>query len=451
MQINHQARIPNDSNKTADANSPETFEMQSRSGLQLSADAMVQRPMNVNSMNSRQLLQLQRTIGNRAVCELFKQNASRSAEKSETPNETLIQQPVNQSASTPPIQRKVYIKNRVFSGFRNKTKTSHGSVGEGERNVSNMLSDFPSRYFNSKDEMKQYAGKSTEKVGYVKKKGTWVRLPNKLLVLGEEHAAVNLSDITTAVGTDKYMHEGFTEYPAEAGSNPELTNDMRGRDAVINQKFKGAEGERSHRAESFYPKILRALSGVSVDEKNYQIQGSTAELAYLVMGIHFASSADKESNLFQTYMLHKEMWDQTATAISSQESSEAAVTQEMRKEASSALFKTFYRDLTAYAEEKIQQEQESAPEKDKASFEDKWHLASKDYSEDGESPMMKAEKARDFSMFQHIKKAKNEGYLLYGLGELHRQRLKELLDKEGIANKNIDTFISEQDTNHPQR
>lgn len=176
MQINHQARIPNDSNKTADANSPETFEMQSRSGLQLSADAMVQRPMNVNSMDSRQLLQLQRTIGNRAVGELFKQNASRSAEKSETPNETLIQQPVNQSASTPPIQRKVYIKNRVFSGFRNKTKTSHGSVGEGERNVSNMMSDFPSRYFNSKDEMKQYAGKSTEKVGYVKKKGTWVRL-----------------------------------------------------------------------------------------------------------------------------------------------------------------------------------------------------------------------------------------------------------------------------------
>jgi hypothetical protein len=135
------------------------------------------------------------------VGELFKQNADKPATKPETP----IQEPISQSASTPSIQRKVYIKKTLIGGFRHKTKTSHGSEGEGDRNVDSMMDDFPSRYFNSKDEMRQYAGNSTEKVGYIK--------------------------------------------TAEADSNPELTKDLQGRDEVINQKFKGAEGERSHRAE----------------------------------------------------------------------------------------------------------------------------------------------------------------------------------------------------------
>ncbi|MBA2942510.1 hypothetical protein HZF08_29990 [Paenibacillus sp. CGMCC 1.16610] len=406
------------------------------------------------AMSPAQMMHLQRTIGNRSVAELFKQH-SKVTKAVEKPDETIATADSIQaapSATQADIQRKVYIKRTLFGGYRNKSKSGRGSEGSGERNVKTMMEDNKSRYFNSKNEMSQYAANTTEKIGYVEKTSTWIRIPNELTVIGEKHTATTLHDVVKAVGTDKFMYEGYTEHPAEADDNPELQANMRQRDAIGDAKFGGVgtgPGTKSHYAESFYPKIIRGMQGLKV-RHDYQIMGSEAEKNLLGMAIRFAASAEEDSGLYQTYSAQEDLWRNTATSLEGDNKSAAPLVDAMLTAGSSNLFTTFVQELTEYATMKIQEEQARASAADKSAFEANWHMAKVDYDVEG-SEIMKAEKARDFSMFQHIKKAKSDGYLLYGLGDLHLKRIKELLDAEGIKSVDMNTFISNQETTHPQR
>ncbi|OPH56951.1 hypothetical protein BC351_26425 [Paenibacillus ferrarius] len=419
----------------------------------LSVDALQRAAQHPQAMSPGQIMHLQRTIGNRSVAELFKKNST-AAKPAEKPAEPVVASGTIQAvptASQADIQRKVYIKNTLFSGYRNKTKSGRGSEGVGDRNVKTMMGDNKSRYFKSKDEMSQYAANTTEKIGYVEKTNTWIRLPDELMVIGEKHTATTLHEVVKAVGTDKFMYEGYTEHPAEAADNPELKATMRQRDAVGDAKFGGVgsgPGTKSHYAESFYPKIIRGLQGLKV-RYDYQVMGSEAEKKLLSMAIRFAASADEDSGLYQAYTTQEDLWKSTATSLEGDTNSAAPLAEAMRTAGSSDLFTTFVRELTDYATTKIQEEQAHASAADKKAFNDNWHMAKGDYDVEG-SEIMKAEKARDFSMFQHIKKANTDGYLLYGLGDLHLQRIKKLLDAEGIKSENMNTFISNQEANHPQ-
>ncbi|UKS29577.1 hypothetical protein LOZ80_11825 [Paenibacillus sp. HWE-109] len=419
----------------------------------LSGAALQRATQHPQAMSSAQIMHLQRTIGNHSVAELFKQNSA-ATKPDEKPAEPLGASGTIQAAPTATkadIQRKVYIKKTLFGGYRNKTKSGRGSEGAGERNVKTMMGDDKSRYFNSKDEMSQYAANTTEKIGYVEKTNTWIRIPDELTVIGEKHTATTLHDVVKAVGTDKFMYEGYTEHPAEAADNPELKATMRQSDAIGDAKFGGVgsnPGAKSHYAESFYPKIIRGLQGIKV-RYDYQIIGSEAEKKLLRIAIRFAASADEDSGLYRAYTAQEDLWNNTATSLEGDTMSAAPLTEAMQTAGSSALFTTFVQELTSYATAKIQQEQARASAADKKAFADNWHVAKVDYDVEG-SEIMKAEKARDFSMFQHIKKAKSDGYLLYGLGDLHLQRIKKLLDAEGIKSENMNTFINNQAANHPQ-
>lgn len=419
----------------------------------LSGAALQRATQYPQAMSPAQIMHLQRTIGNHSVAELFKQNSA-AAKPVEKPAEPVAASGTIQAAPTATqadIQRKVYIKKTLVGGYRNKTKSGRGSEGAGERNVNTMMGDKKSRYFNSKDEMSQYAANTTEKIGYVEKTNTWIRIPDELTVIGEKHTDTTLHDVVKAVGTDKFMYEGYTEHPAEAADNPELKAAMRQRDAVGDAKFGGVSsgpGAKSHYAESFYPKIIRGLQGIRV-RYDYQVMGSEAEKNLLGMAIRFAASVDEDSGLYQTYTAQEDLWKSTATSLEGDTKSAAPLAEAMRTAGSSDLFTTFVQELTDYATTKIQEEQAHASAADKKAFADNWHVAKVDYDVEG-SEIMKAEKARDFSMFQHIKKAKSDGYLLYGLGDLHLQRIKKLLDTEGIKSENMNTFISNQAANHPQ-
>ncbi|NQX65970.1 hypothetical protein HQN90_07505 [Paenibacillus alba] len=448
------------SGKTVQHNAPTATASNSLNTLEsvslgrLSADALQRATQHPQAMSPAQMMHLQRTIGNRSVAELFKQNST-AAKPAEKPAEPVAASGTIQAAPTASqadIQRKVYIKKTLFGGYRNKTKSGRGSEGTGERNVNTMMGDSKSRYFNSKDEMSQYAGDTTEKIGYVEKTNTWIRLPDELTVIGEKHTATTLHEVVKAVGTDKFMYEGYTEHPAEAADNPELKATMRQRDAVGDAKFGGVgsgPGTKSHYAESFYPKIIRGLQGLTVGY-DYQVMGSEAEKNLLGMAIRFGASADEDSGLYRAYTTQEDLWKSTATSLEGDTHSAEPLTAAMRTAGSSDLFTTFVQELTDYATLKIQEEQAHASAADKKAFSDNWHVAKVDYDVEG-SEIMKAEKARDFSMFQHIKKAKSDGYLLYGLGDLHLQRIKKLLDTEGIKSENMNTFISNQEENHPQR
>ncbi|MDR6554969.1 hypothetical protein [Paenibacillus qinlingensis] len=408
------------------------------------------------AMSPAQMMHLQRTIGNRSVGELFKKHqsaanpAARAVEKPAelTPAAGTIQAA---SPSQSAIQRKVYIKRALIGGYRNKTKTGRGNEGAGERKVDNMIADGKSRYFNSKDEMSQYAAKTTEKIGYVEKTDTWIRIPDELTVIGEVHTETTLEDVVKAVGTDKFMHEAYTERPAEAADNPELEAAITKREVERNAKFGGigtGPGAKSHYAESFYPKVIRGLQGINVIY-DYRVMASEAEKRLFGMAIRFAAGADEDSVLYQTYAAQEDLWQRTAASLEGDEQSADPLTEAMKAAKSKDLFTTFVREVTAYATTKLQEEQAQASAADKKAFADNWHVAKSDYGA-ADTEIMKAEKARDFSMFQHIKKAKSEGYLLYGLGDLHLKRLKELLTAEGIKSVNMNKFIDEQETTHPQ-
>lgn len=469
MQTQHAGRTHAVQNQTVTSSPQEAYQHKTSEQDFLTGSAIQRKKMNVHSLSPAHLMHLQRTIGNRSVSALFNQSIPRTSNagtntdiqkretsesiqpQSERSQQSLSSKPVI-SSSKPDIQRKVYIKRTLLPGYRNKTKSSHGNEGKGQRNVDSMMSDEKSRYFDSKEEMTQYAAGTTDKVGYVEKTNTWIRIPSELTVIGEDHTETTIADVVKAVGTDKFMYEGFTEHPPEASDNPELEEAMKSRDAYVTDKFGGVgvgPESKNHRSESFYPKIVRALQGVTVNEFFYDVEGSSTEITYLAMAIRLASSAQEGSALYQTYMANEEMWKQTAATASSASMYKTPLVTAMKQAGSSQLFTDFIRDLSEYAYSKIEQEQAAAPAEDKDAFAENWHVAKKDYDKDG-SDIMKAEKARDFSMYQHIKKAQSDGYLLYGLGDMHLQRLKELLDAESIKNVNMDKFISKQATDHPQ-
>ncbi len=64
--------------------------------------------------------------------------------------------------------------------------------------------------------------------------------------------------------------------------------------------------------------------------------------------------------------------------------------------------------------------------------------------------MKRYERERDLSMYQHIKQARDEGCLLFGLGKFHYQRLQKLLEAEGIAHTTVAAFLAEQKGRYPQ-
>lgn len=380
------------------------------------------------------VLALQRSLGNRAV------------------------QALVQRRSRPTIQREIYIERAKLSPARlssshYKLTESELQEGTGARNVQNMLSDTPKRYFNSKAEMRSFANQQTDNIGFLKSKkhSAWIRLPTTFTVVGEDHDSTTLPDMVKATGTDKFMYEPYTEKPEGIAPGGALDTDMKAREQTINNKMgkAPAPGDKSHYAESFFPKAMRALTGIKLN--NHKILGSEIEAKLLRMALLAAAEIDAtDPTAFPTYHANKVLFDTTAAELQAATPAETSLTQSMERAKSDDLYTQFVGDFDAYTDLKVQAERGRASAKDRTAFDTNWHRAEgNDYDVDG-SPIMKAEKNRDFSMYQHIKKAKASGYLLFGLGDLHRLRLKDLLAAEGIPHMHMDDYIAQQKAAHPQ-
>ena len=77
-----------------------------------------------------------------------------------------------------------------------------------------------------------------------------------------------------------------------------------------------------------------------------------------------------------------------------------------------------------------------------------WKEPNIDY---GAASLREADRARDFSMYENILKAKGDNMLLYGFGYLHGERLQELLKSaKGIKYMRIDQFLADQRKKWPQ-
>jgi hypothetical protein len=359
------------------------------------------------------------------------------------------------------IQRKVYIKRnplgRLRSQYRTKIKSQRSTQGETDRNVGDMMTDNLSRYFDSKDELFRYARKGTETIGYVNAEDTWIRLnSNQLLVLGENHTKTTLADIVKAVGTKKFMYEAYTEAPQELMGNEKFVKADNQRKEEFNQKFNtDNKGQFSHEAESFYPKVVRVLSDITCDPDTKSIINKAGPLGnyYLRLAILAAATSNHtNSQFYQHYQNNKNLFDKTANQLRTIPASETELSKQMEEQKSCEVLDIFLGAFTSYANEKVERERQNAASEDRGKFQERWHLREKgDFSSDENSPIMRGEKARDFSMYQHIKQARDRGYLLYGFGEVHRNRLKELLNQEGIQNKSMEEFLETQKIEYPQR
>jgi hypothetical protein len=111
------------------------------------------------------------------------------------------------------------------------------------------------------------------------------------------------------------------------------------------------------------------------------------------------------------------------------------------------IFEAFKDEYTVLAQQKVAAVRASAAPEDVTAFDHPdrgWRLAPRDYVADPAHEIMQAEKARDLSLFLHLKRARDDGDLLFGLGSLHHERLANLLDAEGIAHTDMKTFLEGQ-------
>jgi len=365
------------------------------------------------------MLALQASAGNRAVNELLSGDA-----------------PL-------PVQRLVYIRNRIGSGWRRKTgrstRAAHGRLGG--PTVRDMMVDADKRFFQSKAEMSRWARGEIDTMGYVAKAATWVRVqPGSFTVIGENHSAVTMADLAKGLHTERFRYEPYTENVTALENQP-LHAAVAGRKQQKDVEIGSAVGTRAHEAEDLHPKILRGLTGLSSHQS--KVMGSPAELRLLGWAILDAATPANAVRL-ETYRDNEVALDALAqTLVAIPDGGHNRVV-----DLAWAVFEEFKAQYTVLVQEKVAALRTSAAPADVAAFEHAahgWRLApSGDYASDPAHEMMQAEKARDFSLFLHMKRAKADGDLLFGVGFLHEKRLGRLLDAEGIGHTEMSTFIDAQ-------
>jgi hypothetical protein len=135
---------------------------------------------------------------------------------------------------------------KARGGISATVEYQHAELGDGERNVRSIVEDHKSRYFGSVKELYAYAAESTETIGYVDREKTWVRLPERFLVLGERHSGTTLTDLVEATGTKRYIYEGGSSERPSPYLHP----------------GEAAEGAGRHALEEILPKLVIGLIGV---------------------------------------------------------------------------------------------------------------------------------------------------------------------------------------------
>jgi hypothetical protein len=364
-----------------------------------------------------QVLYLQRAIGNRAVVKLLGDDDKRS------------------------VQRKVSI--RSGSGWRVKgTRTRRGPE------VQAMLEE-PTRqyYFNNKDEMSRWARRDpkTDNMGYIEKAKAWVRVPERsFTVIGETHTDITMMDLAEGLRTNRFRYEAFTENVSET-SNPDLHEKLKGRSKDFEGRAPSMPAGRSHEGESLHPKILRGLAGVEQDVRGNAKDFKRSE--------HKAEFPPLEWAILDAKKAHLDVYNKYAVQL-------GAIIQAgkwAQEDFAADGFLEFIAGYRGYAETKIQTDQTAfkqgltEPEDRRlfGSFDKLWTPLKRDYGKP-DSPIMMAEKSRDFSMLAHIKDSKNRGDLFFGLGFMHADRLSDLLKEAKVDSIRLKDLIADQQKMFPQ-
>jgi hypothetical protein len=360
---------------------------------------------------------------------------------------------------SPSIQRKVYIgKGRKQLEDPGEAEGGRQDEGTGERSMPKMIADEKSRYFKNEQEVYDYADEKTKTIGYVEQgQGAWIRLnDDELLVLGEKHPKEGRSrtdpaalvDIVKAVGTKRFKWELYTKLPPWIGKNAPMRQEMKERLAAKEKTFGITHlTGRSHGAESFFPKVWRGLAGL-FNERDKPV-GLKSEWELFQEAIRAVKAKGSAPALHKVYQDYQEALDLAESIKWGPTAQEQWVKKAMgpdKRDLAVESVLALQQAIAAYLTEPM----EADPDQQKG-FNKQWRPVKGDYSQDPDNPIMQAEKARDFSMYQHILQAAKNNYLLYGFGEVHGKRLKSLLKShKGIKYMTIRDFIAQQRKKYPQ-
>jgi hypothetical protein len=323
-------------------------------------------------------------------------------------------------------QRKVFIRKKQLDQL-----PPAGDAGHGVRSVQSMIADYPSRYFKSEQELYAYANRQTETIGYVDKLKTWVRLnEDELLVLGEKHGPTQptLPDVASAVGTNRWMYEGYSDVPlwlfTEHARLPTVTS---GRNRVWGELAEKRRQGSGHEAESFATKLWRGVAAFDFDDDDPLFKLKTVSRSEwgLLESAIFAGAVSQKymPGLHEAYVAHKKALEPVLSLGYDQR------TDWLDRVPLPAIRKgmTALQKATSYF---THENMVTHPLYER--FSAGWHPAKSDYPN---KFMLTGDRARDLSMYQNILRAANETYLLYGLGKMHGQRLQDLLNQQGARRK----------------
>ena len=391
------------------------------------------------------LLALQRTIGNAAVGRL--------------------------------LQRQVRVdkgRKRVDEDYY---RTGAGKSVGSRYSVAALIADGVKRVFESTAELEDYANGKTDYIGDVntKTKGTfWFRVPkDKLTVLGEAHhdEEGNFEDVIKGLRTSRFMYEPFNELAATTALNIPYA----GTQARLEQVNKGIGiagfADRSKFDPDLENIVIKALTGTSIlrnefipgkplprDDAQWKKRPDTDHYSYgervalyFSFAIHIAQDVAKHDfgpdnyveslyvkaarHLKECYELYKAELD---AFMKAKDVDDLIAIYELASPggyANLTALEAFSKAFHEYGSRYIGQLGDQLG--------DKTLIAQGDaLSNNLRATIDDLGPAREAIMWQKIVAAK--GYLLVGMGDAHRQSLKDKLDKAKIPHNYVPAALLEQ-------
>lgn len=344
------------------------------------------------------------------------------------------------------VQRKVFIKNTQqpldpttgLTNYRRKTKTRRG------QSIRQLIQDDESYYFDSKTEMSDFAAGSAPNIGYLEREQQWIRLPEQLTVIGEDHGETTTAHLAAATECTRYKYEGFTAQPeGHVNDNLRAARQQRS-DQVAADSGMSTMPTVDNEGESFFPKLLRMLDEVNIGPNRLTLN-DFGRRAFR-WSILYAQRAQRTPiNYF--YRRNQGILDQAAGELAPNSGIANLIFN--ANDSNRRIARQFYQVIANTCRQKIAEERASLGNT-ATNFSQHWDgTASRRYGA-GKEMANEADDARDLSMYHHILQAQQAGFLLYGLGNNHRLRMSALLTHDGIEHKTMAAFLADQRRRYPQ-
>ena len=399
-----------------------------------------------NSMPARQAAQLQAMADDYALQQqpiIHKKPASSAG----LPSAKSYPLAPVQSPGASLTQRKVYVGTGDEIQEKDRKTTFLATV-------IHWIGDDIHRHFVNEGELENYRTKKTNYIGTVGPRNSWVRLNvnDGLLVVGEIHNKTTMDQMAKALYNYHYIDEGYNYLPDERAEEfPGL------KDYTKNQ-------EEDKALELIFPKLAHSLlliikfhklwffphPGSSLYNHWDQLMTFTfLEGLFMAKDVHEKTVPDPPPArvaLSEEWRRKSTIWGSTIDKIRHDEKKLTNIMQERVSGITSTdvlrmarLLLNFL--LEDYASHPVPEATDEATNSRITHVKKGMRRLFPRYRT-AENEMMSW---REAYMLKQIRKAKKENYLLAGLGEAHRQNLKDILDKDGIKHIFMEMLLDNAD------